>query len=265
MMDRVHLDGRCSQSWLRSLARLASIGVVSLTLTAPILAQGNPPAAAPPPPNLGKPAPPPDDLPMVERLLTARKDYQSSLERLRAHYKEVGDVPRMKWAEEELLQYHRIAKQAYRLDLDVPPPTLQAQYNIKEATELFKRAMTYKDKGWNTDYIDNQRRAELLFQQLLQNYPQSSLIDDTAYELGDIYESKAYKQYKRAALYFERCFQWNPGTEKDARLRAARLYDKQLNESQKASQIYSEVLTTEHDPKRTEEAKKRLTEMGGGK
>jgi len=36
--------------------------------------------------------------------------------------------------------------------------------------------MTYKDKGWGNDYLDNQRRAELLFQQLLSTYPQSDKI-----------------------------------------------------------------------------------------
>ena len=77
----------------------------------------------------------------------------------------------------------------------MPPPTLQANYNIPEANELYRRAMAYKDKGWGNDYIDNQRRAELLLQQLLTNYPQSDKIGDAAYQLGDIYESKAYKQY----------------------------------------------------------------------
>ena len=83
--------------------------------------------------------------------------------------------------------------------------------------------MSYKDKGWGTDYIDNQRRAELLLQQLLSDHPQSDKISDAAYQLGDLYESKAFKQYDRAAHYFERCFEWNPKTQFDARLRAARL------------------------------------------
>ena len=77
--------------------------------------------------------------------------------------------------------------------------------------------MKFKDKGWGQDYIDNQHRAELLFQQLLTNYPQSDKISDAAYQLGDIYESKAFRQYERAAAYFERCFQWNPKTHFDAR------------------------------------------------
>ena len=56
----------------------------------------------------------------------------------------------------------RGAKQAFILKLDVPPPTLQGTYNIPEANELYRKAMTYKDQGWGTAYIDNQRRSELL-------------------------------------------------------------------------------------------------------
>src|SRR5262249_46790324 len=142
------------------------------------------------------------DIELVERVLIARKEYQKALETLRHHYIKAGDVERTRWAEDELKQYHRILHYAYRLDLDVPPPTLQASTNISEANKIYARAMTYKDKGYGTDYIDNQRRAELLFQKILSEYPQSSMIDDAAYMLGDIYESKAYKMYRRAALYF---------------------------------------------------------------
>src|SRR5207244_9423083 len=165
-----------------------------------------------------------------ESLMAARHDYQLALESIRKHYLTVGDVERARWAEEELLQFHRVSKQAFRLELDVPPPTLQAAYNIPEANDLYRRGMTYKDKGWGTDYVDNQRRAEILFQQLLTSYPQSDKIDDAAYQLGDIYESKVYKQYRRAAVYYERCFQWHTNTQFDARLRGARLCDKNLTQ-----------------------------------
>src|SRR6516225_3945585 len=109
--------------------------------------------------------PPASDLQLVERLLAARRDYQTMLEQLRTYYIRANDVERARWAEDELIQFHRINKQAYRLELDVPPPTLQAAYNVREANELYRRAMAYKDKGWGNDYRDNQRRAEILFQQ----------------------------------------------------------------------------------------------------
>ena len=201
------------------------------------------------------------DVELVERLLAARREYQLTLEALRTHYISSGDIERARWAEEELLQYHRVSKQAFRLELDVPPPTLQANYNVPEANDLYRRAMVFKDKGWGTDYQDNQRRAEILLQSLLTNYPQSDKISDAAYQLGDIYESKAYKQYGRAAQYFERCFQWNPKTQFDARLRAARLYERYLNERARAIEIYREITTHETDPKRMEEAQKRLNEL----
>ena len=205
-----------------------------------------------------------NDLEMVEKLLMCRRDYQKCLENLRLTYLKAGDAERAKWAEEELIQYHRIRKQAFRLDLDVPPPNLIGNTNIPDANKLFTAAMTYKDKGWGTDYIDNQRRAEIYFQKLLTEYPQSSKIDEAAYQLGDIYESKAYKQYRRSAAYFERCFQWNSKTSTDARLRAARIYDKQLADRTRAIDIYKEVTTHGTDAKRIAEATKRLAELSGG-
>ncbi|MGE3805818.1 MAG: tol-pal system YbgF family protein, partial [Gemmataceae bacterium] len=242
------------------------IAVLLLTFTPSFArAQDGPPPAAPAPaPGPGAaPYAPPSDIEMVERLLAARRDYQAVLERLRTHYIKTGDVERAKWAEEELLQFHRISKRAYRLELDVPPPTLQAAYNVPAANELYMRAMSYKDKGWGQDYTDNQRRAEILFQQILTSYPQCDKIDDAAYQLGEIYESKAYKQYRRAASYYERCVQWNPNTQFDARLKAARLYDRVLSERQKAVDLYRQILTHSTDPKVIAEAQKRLADLAG--
>jgi hypothetical protein len=205
------------------------------------------------------------DLELVEQLLIARKNYQTILEKLRGHYLQTGDVERAKWAEEELIQYHRIPKQAFRLDLDVPPPTLKGAVNVPAANKLYTKAMSYKGKGWKTDFIDNQRRAEILFQQLLTQYPQSNRISETAYQLGDIYENWPYKQYKRAALYFERCFQWNTGTHLDARMRAAHIYDRNLLNREKAMQIYKDILNHETDPARLQEADHRMKELSGQK
>jgi hypothetical protein len=238
-----------------------------LVLSAAILgiAQTGTPAEPPKQASPKVPGGPASDVELVEKVLASRREYQVSLEQLRTHYISAGDLERARWAEEELKQFHRIGKQAFRLDLDVPPPTLQASYNIPEANELYRRAMSYKDHGYGTDYIDNQRRSELLLQQLLTSYPQSDKIDDAAYQLGDIYESSAYRQYRRSALYFERCFQWNTHTHFDARLRAAHLYDQRLHERPRAIELYKEVITHETDTKRIEEAKKRITELSGGR
>ncbi len=203
------------------------------------------------------------DTALVERLLAARREYQETLETLRGHYIATGDLQRARLAEEELINFHRYAREGYN-SLDIPPQSLQALYNMPEANNLYRQALAYKDKGYGMDYIDNQRRSELLFQQVLTKYPQSDKISDAAYQLGDIYESKAYKQNTRAAQYFERCFQWNTKTQLDARMRAAKLYEK-LNERARAIEIYREIVTHEVDPKRLEEAQRRLQDLGGSK
>lgn len=204
----------------------------------------------------------PDDVAAVKRVIAARQEYQASLEQLREQYQKAGEFERVRWVEEELMNFHRISKRAYRLDLDVPPPSLTPTSNIPEANELFRRAIAYKGKGWGNELDDNMRRAEILLQQLIALYPQSDKLPDTAYHLGDVYESRAFKQYRRAAVYFERSFQWNPTTNNDSRMRAARLYDRALKDSQHAIGLYKEVINRDSDQKRVEEAKRRLYEMG---
>jgi hypothetical protein len=48
-------------------------------------------------------------------------------------------------------------------------------------------------------------------------------------------------------------------------MRAARLYDRELQERTRAIQLYREVTTHEVDQKRIAEAQKRLADLGGMK
>ncbi len=249
--------------------RMALIpGVLLLLLvavTVPLTAQ-TPPAAAGGTAKDAKGSGNKADWPVVERLIAARREYQETLEALRAHYISTGDLERARWAEEELIQFHRLNKQAYILELDVPPKNLKPEYNIPEATDLFRRALAYQNKAsFGNDSIDNQRRAELLYQQILSKYPQSTMIDEAAYHLGDIYESRNYHQYQRAAAYFDRCYQWNQKTQTDARLRAAHLFEKQLNDKSKALEIYRLISTQETDARRVEEANRKIAELSGSR
>lgn len=197
----------------------------------------------------------------AKRVIAARREYQASLENLRSLYSSSGDTEKLRWAEDEVRQLHRVPKHAYVLDLDVPGPGLRAEQNIPQANELYRRAMEYKDKGFGNDFLDNQIRTELLMQQLITQFPTSNKNADAAYQLGDIYESRAFRQYRRAAAYFERSFQWNPNTHFDGRIRAARLYDKALNERPKAIELYKAVLAYETDAARIKESQRRLGEL----
>jgi hypothetical protein len=216
-------------------------------------AEGNPPPAA-------------SDVELVERVLAARKEYENSLKTLYEHYHRGGDKQRSQWIEKELIGYHLLWKPSYNLDVkDVPPPNLEAKVNVREANELFRAAMEYKGKGFGDDYVLNQRRAEIYLREILEKYPNSDKIADVAYQLGDIYESRAFKQYDRAARYFERSFQWVKGSRTDARLRAAVLYDRHLNERGRAIELYREEIAHDTDAERIRQAERRLGELTGNR
>jgi hypothetical protein len=215
------------------------------------------------PPPKGKGA---GDAEMVERLIAARKEYQQTLIAMYELYAKGGDKERAKWVEEELKAFHLIPKPSYRLDIqDVPPAGLEPKTNIKEANELFRDAMEYKDRGFGTDYQLNQRRAELRLQEILSKYPTSDKIAEVAYQLGDVYESRAYRQYARSAAYFERSHQWKKGTQNDSLMRAARLYDRYLNEKPKAIEMYRDVIAHDTDAARIKEAERRLADLTGSR
>jgi TolA-binding protein len=238
----------------RWLARFLCIFVVGLLATVPRAQNPQP----------GQPVKG-GDLELVKKLLVNRHEYQKTMESLRVHYAQVGDLERKRWAEEELIAFHRAPHHAFIIDLVVPPPNLKGDQNVPEANKLFTWAMQFKDKGVGDSYIDNQRRAEILLDEILSKYPHSDKISDVAFNLGDIYESRAYRRYYLAVEYYHRCYQWNPKTSHEARIRAARIYDKQLNNRTKALEVYKEVTTHEVDPRRIAEAQKRITELSGSK
>lgn len=216
----------------------------------------DPPAAA------GKPS----EVELIERAIAARKEYENSLRALYEHYHRAADKQRSQWVEQELMGYHLLFKPSYSLDVkDVPPASLEAKTNIREANELYRSAMEYKGKGFGNDYVLNQRRAEVLLREILERYPNSDKIADVAYQLGDIYESRPLRQYDRAAKYFERSFQWKKGSSTDARLRAAQIYDKHLNDRAKAIELYRDEIAHDTDADRIKQAEKRLTELVGPK
>src|SRR6266511_5401825 len=102
-------------------------------------------AAAAPAGGDNLPPPAATDIALVERCLTARKEYENSLKALYEHYAKAGDKIRLQWAERELMAYHMTWKPSYNLDVkDVPPPTLEGRVNVKEANDLYRSAMEYK-------------------------------------------------------------------------------------------------------------------------
>ncbi|MFO0936516.1 MAG: hypothetical protein U0798_08405 [Gemmataceae bacterium] len=161
------------------------------------------------PPKATSTGSPADESELVEGLLKVRKEYQAKLAALYEHYVRVGDIERARWAEDELKSYHLMNKPSYRLDIsDVPPPTLEAKVNVKEATIFTNWRCSTRARLWHGT------AAELLpggnpVQEILQKYPNCDKIADVAYELrSELYEGRAFKQWNgRAAAYYERAYQ----------------------------------------------------------
>ena len=247
------------RTWARRLPNWCAASIALCMLNAAVVAE-TPSESSTPKEDKSTQA---GEVELVEAIIKARKDYWSALDKLRQHYISTNDIEKTRWVEDELKAYHRIMKYSYRLDVkDVPPPTLQPKQNITEANNLFRLAVGYKDKGTGEEFIDNQRRTEILLQRILEKYPDSDKIAETAYHLGDIYEHyRPRPQYERAAAYYERSFQWNKASTTDARLRAAKLYDYELKMLGKAKELYKSVINHDTNPARVKEAERRLSEL----
>ncbi|MGL6075229.1 MAG: tetratricopeptide repeat protein [Fimbriiglobus sp.] len=198
----------------------------------------------------------------IQRVVTAREEYQKSLIALYDHYSKANDREHARWVEDELRSYHVAWKPSYSLELQDPlPENPSVSKNDPEANELFKTAMIYKGKKDSTEFVLNQRRSEILLQDILRKSPESDKLADVAYELADLYEGKAYKQYERAARYYEHAAKWRKGTRSDALIRAARLHDRVLNDRKKAIELYRKEIQSDTDVTRVKEAEKRLAEL----
>lgn len=194
---------------------------------------------------------------LVKQVYAARKDYQASLERLRSYYVQITHEENRYWVEKELTDFHLALKAPYILDMDLPSATLKSEKNVPQANKMFREALDWMNRT-GMDKEQNVKRAEILFQRILRDFPESDKIDEACYYLGEIYSSKYFQMYRRSVAYYERVFLYSPDTNLDARLRAAYVYERNLGNSQRAVALYQEVLAREVDPNQTREARRRL-------
>jgi TolA-binding protein len=202
---------------------------------------------------------------LVEDVYKARENYEARLERLHAFYVHTNNDEGRRWVEKELTDYRLLVKNPYLLDMDLPDPGLTPDTSIPQANRIFRDALDWLNRRSLTEREENYKRAELLFRRLLRDYPRSDKLDETCYYLGEIYSSKYFQQYRRAAAFYERVIHYQPNTNLDARLRAAHLYEHYIEDRQRAISLYQEVLRREVDPTQTREAKRRLDILLGAR
>lgn len=200
---------------------------------------------------------------LVEHLAETRQTYRESVERLVKYYRSSGDAEKLQRAKHELTAVDEVPKYAYLMTAEGLPANLMATSDIEEANILFNEAMRlYKEAGGFLIITDEGKLRGALnkFNQLIKTYQSSNKIDDAAYRAGRIYEH--FQDWQVAAVYYQRCFQWNDVTQYPARFRAGFILDQRLRMRKEALTLYQ--LAVERESRytaNTEFAHRRILEM----
>jgi tetratricopeptide (TPR) repeat protein len=233
--------------------KITSLGVLAVTLlvwSGCRLDSG--PLTTPPPPShpAGVPGGTMDlnttaEVDLVEKVEQHRQDYRQALEMLVDYYNRTGNKRQLEWAKAELRAFTEMPQYSYIGDI-VPGSQLKATMVIPEADALFLEAQKLQSEANALVVVKDRtsmRRALDLYKQLIRKYPSSDKIDDAAFEMGTINEY--FKDYQSALTYYQRAYEWDPGTPHPARFKAAYVLDKYMRRKADALELYQEALKTE--------------------
>ena len=129
-----------------------------------------------------------------------------------------------------------------------PTPNAQARDSIPKADELYRHARSLKDHASPLGITNREKMMEALlkFERLIKKYPESDKVDDAAYHIGEIYHI-TLNDHQRAVVYYLRAFQFDNSTPWPAAYRAAKLYDSELLDRDKALELYRQVVKHDRD------------------
>ena len=174
---------------------------------------------------------------MVETVVKTRAEYEKSLKTLKQFYLDQANAEKLEKASTELKDLHTVRKYYYRQWEDIIPDRIPSKL-IPAAAALYGKAEALRKSVSPFGRERRLRQAAVFYRRIIEKYPTSILVDDAAFQLGDIYESIHFREYKRAIRFYERCFRWNPDTPFPARYRAAYLCDHKLGEYEAAAEFY---------------------------
>jgi|GEM_PF-752455 len=180
---------------------------------------------------------------LLEQLAQDRQAYITALDQLAAA---TNNQPAVSQAGKEIAAVKAAPQYTYIVEAQVAGPDLRAMSAIPQADKLFEQARKLDNDARAAVVAVDQaklRQAIGIYDQLIKQYPTSDKIGLAAYYAGMGYES--LKDYAIAALYFERAAQWDANIKVPTRFRAAYMYDRFLNNRQKALQLYQDSLNHE--------------------
>jgi hypothetical protein len=201
---------------------------------------------------------------LVEAVAAARKQYERTLEALKAYYVDRGHNAKIEWVESELRGYAATPKPRYLLAAEIAGPELRPARPIEAADQLYEEGMHFKNypafPPGKKDYL---KVALEKFRTIIEKYPQSDKIDDAAFRMGEIYGGWYFQDYARAVMSYERCWQWNPETQHPARFKAAKIFEEKLKNRAKAVELYNEVIARTQDEELAKQAQERIRALTG--
>lgn len=200
----------------------------------------------------------------VEAVLSARRNWRSRLEALDAFYSGKGANLKLALVRNIKARFDPIHTYDYFMRAEIPPDTLKPTEVIPAADALFAEAIKLHKSGKPlpgfTDY-QKQRKALLMFRQLVDKYPTSTKIAAGAYYIAEIYK-EYFRENVRALAWYRRAWQWDRHITLPARSQAAFIYDFRLGQREKAIRLYGEVIKHEQfDWNRVRYARQRIEEL----
>ena len=184
---------------------------------------------------------------LVEAVVKARKNWQGAVAALGVYYKSIGHGFKLALVRNVQQRFDLVYVYTYYLHAEIPPPSRKPTEYDKAGDELFEGALRLYKRGKPLPGITSyrrQRQALLLFRQLVEKYPNSTKIAQSAFYIGEIYR-EYFRQHIRAVHWYRRAWEWDPNTMLPARFRAAVTYDYHLAEYAKALKLYREVVKKE--------------------
>ncbi len=180
---------------------------------------------------------------IVNTIKSSRESYKNALAELIQFYMDIGYHSRVKKARKELKSLNKIPKLKY-LTANEDVSDISPSENIEEANILFQDGKHYKNILNLASRKSKLSYAAARFKKILDEYPESDKADDAAFELAGVYESHHFKDYEGSAFYYVKCYELNPHTDRPARFKAARVYDKYLGNYEEAVRHYEMALET---------------------
>jgi TolA-binding protein len=188
-----------------------------------------------------------DEATLVEQVIAAREGFLAGVDGLAKYYKASEQDFKFRLATNIRQRFDPVRTYMYFLDAEVPPADLKGVDVIAEAEALYAEALHLHKSGKGLLLFPShskQRRALAKFLRLVRRYPTSTHIALSAYWIGEIYK-EYFKEPRRAVLWYQRAWQWDPNISKPARFQEAVIRDYRLHDRDRALELYRAAI--EHE------------------